>query len=265
FRAYAKMYPDATLLLVDTYDVLTSGVPNAITVFKELRESGHKPLGVRIDSGDIEYLSKETRKMLDKAGFENVKITASSDLDEYTIEHLKQSGAKVDSWGVGTKLITSDDNPSLGGVYKLSGIEKNGQIEPKIKISNDPRKINNPGFKQIHRFYDKDTNKALADLISVDGESFENLDSIEIFHPLYTYKSKKLTNFYTRELLKPLFIEGKFVGKKKSVKEIAEFAKKEKESMWDEYIRNIKPQTYKVDLSRELWEIRENLLNKHRR
>lgn len=264
FRAYAKMYPNATLLLVDTYDVLTSGIPNAITVFKELRKSGYEPLGIRIDSGDLEYLTKEARKMLDSAGFKDAKITASNDLDEYAIEHLNQCGAKIDSWGVGTKLITSYDDPSLGGVYKLSGIEKDGIIEPKIKISNDPRKINNPGFKQVFRFYDKDTHKALADLICVDGESFENLESLEIFHPLYTYKRRKIENFYTKKLLKPLFIDGKFVGEKKSVKDIKEFSKKEKDSMWDEYLRNIKPQTYKVDLSQKLWDIREKLLNKHR-
>lgn len=264
FRAYAKMYPNATLLLVDTYDVLNSGVPNAITVFKELKKSGHEPLGIRIDSGDLEYLSKEARKMLDLAGFPDTKITASNDLDEYAIEHLNQNGAKIDSYGVGTKLITSHDNPSLGGVYKLSGVEKDGKIEPKIKISNDPRKINNPGFKQVYRFYDRDTNKALADLICVDGESFENLESLEIFHPLYTYKRRVLENFYTKELLKPIFIDGKFVGKKRSVKEIANFTKQEKATMWDEYLRNIKPQTYKVDLSQKLWDIRTNLLIKHR-
>lgn len=264
FRAYAKMYPNATLLLVDTYDVLNSGVPNAITVFRELRELGYKPLGIRIDSGDLEYLSKEARKMLDGAGFVDAKITASNDLDEYAIEHLVQNSAKIDSYGVGTKLITSQDSPSLGGVYKLSGIEKNAKIEPKIKISNDPRKINNPGLKQVFRFYDKDSHKALADVICLDDENFENLESLEIFHPLYTYKRHKLQNFYTKKLLKPLFINGEFVGEKKSVKDIAEFAKAQKQSIWDEYLRNTKPPTYKVDLSQKLWDIRENLLTKHR-
>lgn len=264
FRAYAKMYPNATLLLVDTYDVLNSGLPNAITVFKELRQKGHEPLGIRIDSGDLEYLTKEARKMLDDAGFKDAKITASNDLDEYTIEHLYQSGARIDSYGVGTKLITSQDSPSLGGVYKLSGVERNSKVEPKIKISNDPRKINNPGLKQVFRFYDKDTHKALADVICLDGESFENLESLEIFHPLYTYKRYKLQNFYTKKLLKPLFENGKFVGEKKSVKDIAQTTKSEKQSMWSEYLRNVKPPTYKVDLSQKLWDTRENLLTKHR-
>lgn len=260
FRAYAKAYPDSTLLLVDTYDTLNSGIPNAIAVFKELRKSGHEPLGIRIDSGDLEYLTKTARKMLDAAGFENAKITASNDLDEYSIEQLNLFNAKIDSWGVGTRLITSYDSPSLGGVYKLSGTQKDGTIIPKIKISNDPRKINNPAYKQVYRLYDKATNKALADLITLDEEVIDESKEIEIFHPLYTYKRKILKNFYTKKLLEPLFIEGKFVGKKMSVEESKRLCQNEKESMWDEYLRNIHPQTYKVDLSQKLWNIRENLI-----
>ncbi|CZE45852.1 nicotinate phosphoribosyltransferase [Campylobacter geochelonis] len=264
FRAYARNYPDATVLLVDTYDVLQSGVINAITVFKELREAGHEPVGIRIDSGDLEYLSKQARVMLDEAGFKNAKITGSNDLDEYSIEHLKNLGAKIDNWGVGTKLITSYDHPSLGGVYKLAATQKDGKIEPKIKISNDPRKINNPGFKQIYRLYDKDTNKALADLITTDDEVIDESKEFEIFHPLYTYKRRLVKNFYAKKLLEPLFIDGKFVGKKRSVKEIAKFHQEEKASFWDEHLRNINPQSYKVDLSQKLWEIRENLLQEYR-
>lgn len=264
FRAYAKLYPDNALLLVDTYDALNSGVPNAITVFKELKQKGFKPLGIRIDSGDLAYLSKEARIMLDAAGFKDAIIVGSNDLDEYSIQHLKDNGAKIDSWGVGTKMITSSDFASLGGVYKLSGVIKDGVVVPKMKISNDPRKINNPGYKQVYRFYDKDTNKALADLITLDDENLESVKEIEIFHPLYTYKRKKLTNFYTKKLLKPLFIDGKFVGEKKSVNEIAKFTQSEFKTMWEEYLRNIKPQTYKVDLSQSLWDIREKIINSYK-
>lgn len=263
FRSYAKYYPDSTLLLIDTYDVLNSGLPNAITVFKELREKGHKPLGVRLDSGDLEYLSKEVRKTLDAEGFKDAKITASNDLDEHLVEHLLTNGAKIDNWGVGTKLITGHDSPSLGGVYKLSGVLKDGKIEPKMKISNDPRKINNPGLKQVYRLYDNDTNKAIADLITLDDEVVDSSE-IEIFHPLYTYKRKKIKNFYTKRLLEPLFVDGKFVGQIRSVKQIAKFAKEEKKSMWEQYLRNIKPQTYKVDLSQKLWDIRESIIQKHK-
>ncbi|MCI6989063.1 MAG: nicotinate phosphoribosyltransferase [Campylobacter sp.] len=260
FRAYARAYPNETLLLVDTYDTLKSGLPNAITVFRELRAKGFEPLGIRIDSGDLEYLTKAARKMLDDAGFKNAKITASNDLDEYLVEHLKSMGAKIDSFGIGTKLITSDDTPSLGGVYKLSGIQNAGKIIPKIKISNDPRKINNPGLKQVFRLYDKTTHKAMCDLITLDGESIDESKPLEIFHPLYTYKRQTITNFYTKKLLKPLFVDGEFVGEKKSVECIAKFAKQEKQSMWDEYLRINKPPTYKVDLSLRLWNIREELL-----
>lgn len=264
FRAYAKMYPNAALLLVDTYDTLKSGIPNAIKVFKELRANGHEPLGIRIDSGDLEYLTKIARKMLDEAGFKNAKITASSDLDEYSIEQLKLFGAKIDSWGVGTRLITSHDSPSLGGVYKLSGIERNGNFKPKIKISNDPRKINNPGYKQVYRLYDKDNGKAVADLITLVDEKIDESKSLEIFHPLYTYRRKKVENFTAEPLLKPLFIDGKFVGNKRSVMEIAKYSKEQKALIWDEYLRNINPQVYKVDMSNKLWNLREKLINSHK-
>ena len=263
FRAYAKIYPDSALLLVDTYDTLNSGVPNAIKVFEELREAGHKPLGIRIDSGDLEYLTKQARKMLDNAGFKDAKITASNDLDEYAIDQLKLFDAKIDSWGIGTRLITGGDNVSLGGVYKLSGIEKNGKILPKIKISNDPRKINNPGYKQVYRLYDNDTGMALADLICLADEKINDNVQIEIFHPLYTYKRKTLTNFSAKAMLKPVFVDGKFVGKKKSVSEIAKFSKEAKSKFWCEYLRNIHPQTYKVDLSQRLWDVRESLIDEN--
>lgn len=264
FRDYANSYPNETVLLVDTYDTLKSGLPNAITVFKEMKEKGHKPLGIRIDSGDLEYLSKKARKMLDLAGFEEVKIVASDNLDEYAIEHLKSTNAKIDSWGVGTKLITSYDYPSLGGVYKLSALIKNGEIEPKMKFSEDPRKMNNPAFKQVYRLYDKKTNMAQADIITLDDEIIDENKPLEIFHPLYTYKKKKLKNFYAKPLLSPLFTNGKLARKLCTAQEAKVRADEEKKTFWHEYLRNIKPATYKVDLSLNLWKIRKKLIEKNR-
>lgn len=260
FRAYAKTYPDNCVLLVDTYDTLRSGVPNAITVFQELTNKGYKPSGIRIDSGDLEYLSKKARVMLDNAGFQEVKIVASDNLDENIIERLKTSNAKIDSWGVGTKLITSYDCPSLGGVYKLSALIKNGKVIPKMKFSEDPRKMNNPGIKQVYRIYDKESNRAQADLITLHDERIDESKPLEIFHPLYTYKKKKIENFTVKPLLNPLFKDGEFVGELSSVLEAKEYAKQEKKSFWHEYLRNTKPATYKVDLSQKLWDIREELI-----
>lgn len=260
FRAYAKTYPDNCVLLVDTYDTLRSGVPNAIKVFQELTNKGYKPSGIRIDSGDLEYLSKKARVMLDNAGFQEVKIVASDNLDENIIERLKTSNAKIDSWGVGTKLITSYDCPSLGGVYKLSALIKNGKVIPKMKFSEDPRKMNNPGIKQVYRIYDKESNRAQADLITLHDERIDESKPLEIFHPLYTYKKKKIENFTVKPLLNPLFKDGEFVGELSSVLEAKEYAKQEKKSFWHEYLRNTKPATYKVDLSQKLWDIREELI-----
>lgn len=260
FRAYAKTYPDNCVLLVDTYDTLRSGVPNAIKVFQELTNKGYKPSGIRIDSGDLEYLSKKARVMLDNAGFQEVKIVASDNLDENIIERLKTSNAKIDSWGVGTKLITSYDCPSLGGVYKLSALIKNGKVIPKMKFSEDPRKMNNPGIKQVYRIYDKESNRAQADLITLHDERIDESKPLEIFHPLYTYKKKKIENFTVKPLLNPLFKDGEFVGELSSVLEAKEYAKQEKKSFWHEYLRNTKPATYKVNLSQKLWDIREELI-----
>lgn len=260
FRAYAKTYPDNCVLLVDTYDTLRSGVPNAIKVFQELTNKGYKPSGIRIDSGDLEYLSKKARVMLDNAGFQEVKIVASDNLDENIIERLKTSNAKIDSWGVGTKLITSYDCPSLGGVYKLSALIKNGKVIPKMKFSEDPRKMNNPGIKQVYRIYDKESNRAQADLITLHDERIDESKPLEIFHPLYTYKKKKIENFTIKPLLNPLFKDGEFVGELSSVLEAKEYAKQEKKSFWHEYLRNTRPATYKVDLSQKLWDIREELI-----
>ena len=196
FRAYANAYPDKTMLLIDTYNTLESGLPNAIKVFDELRAKGYEALGVRIDSGDLEYISKEVRKMLDESGYPNVKITASNDLDEYAITTLKSQGARIDIWGVGTKLITSSDSPSLGGVYKLSAATEKNELIPKIKLSEDPQKINNPGYKKIVRIYNKTTHKAEADLIMLENEIIDEKKPLKVFHPVYTWKTKNFYNYY---------------------------------------------------------------------
>ncbi len=260
FRVYAQTYPDSCLLLIDTYNVLESGIKNALIVFDELRAKGFEPIGVRLDSGDLTYLSKEVRKILDDAGYPNAKITASNDLDEYTIISLKQEGAAIDSWGVGTKLITSYDYPSLGGVYKLAATtNREGILEPKIKISENPEKINNPGFKKVVRIYNKNE-KCEADLIMLDDETIDETKPLEIFDPVYTWKRRVYENYTIRELLKPLFLEGKLVRERKSVYEVKEYAKKELSSMWDQYKRIKNPHIYKVDLSQKLWDMKNDLI-----
>ncbi len=264
FRAYARAYPNNTLLLVDTYNVLKSGVPNAIIVFNELREQGYKPSGIRIDSGDIAYLSKEARKMLDAAGFEDVTITASSDLDEDVINNLKLQDAAVNSWGVGTNLITSKGCPALGGVYKLSATEENGKMIPKIKISENPEKITNPGYKKVVRIYDVENNKAQADLIMLDDEEINTNEPLTIFHPIYTWKKKTFRNYRIREMLVPLYVDGKLVYERKNMKEICEYAKSELDSLWPEYRRLNRPQLYKVDLSKNLWDLKNQMMDQFR-
>ena len=259
FRAYARVFPDSALLLVDTYDTLRSGVPNAITVFKELRAAGHEPVGIRLDSGDLAYLSKKARVMLDEAGFPKAKIAASSDLDEYLIRDLKTQGACISVWGVGTRLITSESNPALGGVYKMSGEIVDGKLIPKIKISDNPEKVTNPGYKKVFRLYDKD-NMAIADLISLEHETIDCSKPLRIFDPIQTYKRMTLTNFSARELLVPIFVDGKQVYQCPDIHEIAAYAKKELASMWDEYKRLLMPHTYKVDLSDALYDLKQKLV-----
>ncbi len=261
FRAYAKVYPDSTLLLVDTYDVIKSGVPNAITVFKELKEKGYKPQGIRIDSGDIAYLSKKAREMLDAAGFKDTIIVASSDLDEEVINNLKLQGAAVDSWGVGTKLITSKGCPALGGVYKLSAVEENGELIPKIKISENPNKITNPGYKKVVRIYDKDGNKARADLIMLHDEKINTNKPLTIFDPIYTWKKTTFKNYSIREMLSPLYENGKLVRERKTVEEIRKYTQNELNSLWPEHKRLKRPQLYKVDLSKKLWNLKHRMMN----
>lgn len=260
FRAYADIYPDNCLLLIDTYNVLDSGIKNAITVFDELKAKGHKPVGVRLDSGDLTYLSREVRKKLDEAGYNDAKITASNDLDEYTITALKQEGASIDSWGVGTKLITSYDYPSLGGVYKLAAVsDVNGNLEPKIKISENPEKINNPGFKKVIRIYNS-FGKAEADLIMLNDEYIDTTKPLELFDPVYTWKRKLFENYSVREMLSPLFINGEYVRTKKKVYEIRDYANRELKSMWDQYKRIKNPHVYKVDLSYKLWNLKNDMV-----
>lgn len=266
FRAYAQTYPDATLLLVDTYDTLKSGVPNAIKVFNELRAAGHEPLGIRLDSGDLAYLTKKARKMLDDAGFPNTIICASGDLDEYSITSLKNQGACISSWGVGTKLITSADMPALGGVYKLAAVIEDGEIIPKIKLSDNSAKITNPGFKTIYRIYGKD-GMAEADLIALRSETFDITKPLTIVHPVERWK--KLTfepgEYTMKELPVKVIENGKLVGTMPPLKEIVAYVKKEKETFWDEYKRIDKPHIYKVDLSDELYTLKTNMINAIRR
>lgn len=265
FRKYAELYPHNTTLLVDTYDTLRSGMPNAIRVFEELRDQGRMPekYGIRLDSGDLAYLSKKARKMLDGAGFPDAKITASSDLDEYLIDSLKTQGAKIDSWGVGTKLITSRDCPSFGGVYKLAAIKRDGQFLPKIKLSENQWKITNPGNKKIYRVYEKETGKLKADLICLEDEIFSFDQRLLLFDPIATWKKTYLEpNTYTlRELLVPIFLSGECVYTSPSVMDIRDYCLKEQDSLWDEARRLINPHIVYVDLSVKLYRMKTELLD----
>ncbi len=260
FRTYAKTFPDACLLLVDTYDTLHSGIPNAIRVFDELRASGHEPLGIRLDSGDLSYLTKVARKMLDDAGYPNAKICASGDLDEVLIRDLKTQGACIDTWGVGTKMITSEDNPALGGVYKLAAEIVDGKVIPKIKISENPAKVTNPGIKKILRIYNGN-NMAMADLILLDHETIDPNKPLTIFHPVDTWKRQTYENYTLRELLVPIFKEGKLVYELPALMDIQKHCKAELATLWEQYTRQRNPHVYKVDLSRELYLLRYSMLN----
>lgn len=263
FRKYAEFFPDNCLLLVDTFDTLKSGIPNAITVFKELRAAGHEPKGIRLDSGDLAYLTKEARRMLDDAGFPEAKICVSGDLDETLIQSLRMQGACIDIWGVGTKMITSENTPSLGGVYKLCAMLEDGAYVPKIKISENPVKVTNPGLKMLYRIYDNESGKALADLIALDDEEFDTAQPLEIFDPINTWKRKTITNYHMRKLLQPLFIKGEFVGETRKLMDIQAYCHQELDTFWDQYRRLIYPQRYKIDLSEKLWFLKQNLLEKH--
>ena len=262
FRAYAKAYPEDTTLLVDTYSVLRSGVPNAITVFKEMRAAGYEPKGIRIDSGDITYLSKHARKMLDAEGFKNVKIVASNSLDEYIIKDILRQGAKIDSFGVGERLITSRSEPVFGGVYKLSAVEEDGKIIPKIKLSENTSKITNPDFKTLWRLYDNFSGMAVADVITCADEEIVSGEPYELFDPEFTYKRKTVVNFTAKKLQVQLYKKGRRVYESPSVAEIKDYCKAQLDTIWDEVKRFENPHGYYVDLSKKLWDKKQELLMK---
>ena len=267
FRHYARLYPSACILLADTYDTLQSGVPNAIRVFTEMRKEGI-PLtyyGIRMDSGDLAYLSKKARRMLDEAGFPDAVISASNDLDEYLIQSLKFQGAMITSWGVGTNLITAKDNPAFGGVYKLAAIqEKDGSFVPKIKLSENTEKVTNPGNKMIYRIYDNDTGKIRADYICLDGETFDTNEDLILFDPNEPWKKTKLAggSYSMRSLLVPIFQTGRCIYESPSVMEIQAYCAKEKETVWDETKRFVHPAKIYVDLSDRLYDMKRRLLSK---
>ncbi|MCQ2440354.1 MAG: nicotinate phosphoribosyltransferase [Clostridia bacterium] len=262
FKTYAEKYPNSCLLLVDTYNVLRSGIPNAIKVFDEvLKPLGVRPLGIRIDSGDITYLTKKARKMLDDAGYNDCKICISNSLDEYLIRDTIFQGAMVDSYGVGERLITASSEAVFGGVYKLSAIEKDGVVTPKIKLSENTAKITLPGIKIPWRLYDRETGKAIADVVTLNDEFIDDTEPYEIFDPVYTWKRKTVTNFVARKLQVKIFEKGKQVYVSPAVKEISEYCKGQIDGLWDEVTRFEKPHTYYVDLSEKLWNLRNDLLN----
>ena len=266
FKTYAEMYPDNCTLLVDTYDTLKSGVPNAIRVFQEFKDAG-KPLikyGIRLDSGDLAYLSKEARKMLDEAGFPEATICASNDLDEFLLHDLKMQGAAIDSWGVGTNLITSKDCPSFGGVYKLAAIQnEEGEFVPKIKISENTEKITNPGNKTIYRIYEKASGKIKADLICFADEVIDPKQNLLLFDPMDTWKKTKLAGgtYTVREILLPIFKNGECLYKSPTLKEIAAYCREEKDTLWDETKRLFYPHRVYVDLSQKLYAVKQSLLD----
>ena len=261
FVAYCKMYPNNATLLVDTYDCLKSGVPNAIRAFKEiLIPQGITNCGIRLDSGDITYLSKKARKMLDEAGLYECKIVVSNSLDENIIRDIIHQGAAIDSFGVGERLITAKSQPVFGGVYKLVAKEEGGKVVPKIKISENPEKITNPHFKKVYRIYDNETGKASADLLCVYDEVIDTAKPLEIFDPVETWKKKEFTSYTLRELLVPIFKNGECVYTSPKIAEIQSYCKKEIETLWDEVKRFENPHKYYVDLSEKLWSIKHDLL-----
>ncbi len=262
FKAYANSYPDNCLLLVDTYDTLHSGIPNAIRVFKELKAAGHTPKGIRLDSGDLAYLSKKARKMLDEAGFPEAIICVSGDLDEHSINSLVQQGAKIGSWGVGTKLITSEDLPALGGVYKLSAVfDEEGKMTPKIKLSDNTAKITNPGFKNLYRLYDRESGMAIADLITLREEKIDDTKPLTLFHPVETWKRHEVENFYAEALQQTIVKDGKLAYEFPKLMDVQAYSKAQKEKFWEEYLRLDMPQVYKVDLSKALHSLKIGLID----
>lgn len=263
FKFYMETYPNNAILLVDTYNTLKSGIPNAIRVFKEYLAKGGKldNYGIRLDSGDLSYLTKKTRAMLDEAGLQDAKIVASNSLDEHLIKELLRQGAKIDAFGVGERLITSQTSPVFGGVYKLSAVEgEKGEIVPKIKISDNTAKITNPGFKKVYRFYDKKTGKAIADEICLHNEVVSEALPHTIFDPEATWKQRTLKDFTARELLVPVFKNGELVYQQPSLRETQQYCAKEVDSLWEEVKRFDNPHEYNVDLSKKLWDLKRKLL-----
>ena len=260
FKKYAEIYPENCILLVDTYNVLKSGVPNAIKVFKELKPA---KMGIRIDSGDVAYLTKKARVMLDEAGLTDCQIVVSNSLDEYIIRDVIMEGACIDSFGVGERLITAKSQPVFGGVYKLVALETDGVTVPKIKISENIEKITNPGFKNLFRLYDKDTGKARGDVITLAQETVPEQEEYEIFDPNAVWKRTTVTNYYVRDLHVQLFDKGECVYESPSVDEIREYCQQQLETLWSETLRFENPQTYYVDLSQRLWDMKNNLLSGH--
>ena len=267
FKTYCKCYPNGAVLLVDTYNVLKSGVPNAIKAFDEvLKPMGCRPVGIRIDSGDITYLSKKARKMLDEAGYPDCKICASNALDEYLIRDMIYQGAKVDMFGVGERLITAKSEPVFGGVYKLAAVEDDeGNILPKIKISENVAKITTPHFKKLYRIYDKDNHKAVADLLCIHDEVIDESRPLTLFDPQFTWKKKVVKNFEAKPIQQQIFKDGKCVYKKPAYEDIVKYAASEINTLWDEITRFENPHTYYVDLSQKLWEVKNYLLAENNR
>lgn len=262
FEEYCRTYPDSTTLLVDTYNILKSGVPNAIKAFDNvLKPLGKRPVGIRLDSGDIAYLSVEARKMLDEAGYPDCKIVASNSLDEHIIADLLNQGAKIDLFGVGERLITASSEPVFGGVYKLCAVEENGEIKPKIKISENVAKITNPHYKKLYRIFDNKTGKAEADLICVFDEKIDESKPLELFDPDYTWKRKTMTDFTAKELQVPVFIKGKRVFNSPDIASIRSYCAEQLATMWESVLRFENPHRYYVDLSEKLWNIKHSLLS----
>ena len=261
FESYCKKYPNNVTLLVDTYDVIKSGVPNAIKAFDNvLKPLGIKNCAIRLDSGDITYLSKKARKMLDEAGYHDCKIVVSNSLDEILIRDLILQGARVDLFGVGERLITAKSNPVFGGVYKLVAVEKDGKILPKIKISENPEKITNPHFKKVYRIFDNETGTAIADQLCVFDETIDESQPLELFDPIQVWKTKTVTNYTAKELLVPIFKNGECVYESPSIHEMRDYCKAQIMTLWDEVKRFENPHKYYVDLSRKLWTIKQDLL-----
>lgn len=261
FLAYAKTYPNNTVLLVDTYSTLHSGIPNAIKVAKEyLEPKGYRLKGIRIDSGDLTYLSRASRVMLDEAGLTDCKITASNSLDEYLIQELIRQGAKIDSFGVGERLITSKSDSVFGGVYKLSALQQDGKWIPKMKLSDNPQKTTIPGQKRLYRLFDKD-NMAIADVITLDNETIDSTKPYLLFDPVYPYKNKTVENFKVVSLLEPIFVDGELVYNRPTLKEIRDYNQTQMKTMWDEIKRFERPHQYYVDLSKPLWDLRQNIID----